>query len=311
MVSAVAPLGCFDRGHYAATTLQKLKRSLQLGPLYFLWQLPRYFLHRRRLRLPVADVAVCLNPLREFRRTAYTSFPLPPGYQDALEQFDAAGLRFTIPPLRLHALVSAWWETRGVPGDVIECGSYRGATGLFLALLGRMHDISQRVLLLDTFTGIPFPSAYDTGRREDEFTLDGDQVGQIRRQAVALGIEERIEIHRGLFADTFQSLARHPRTFVFAHIDANLYQSTKEACRFTIPRMLEGGIVVFDDYNGVCDLGARLAIDEYLTPQAIRPAALAACSAYIRIGPAQSVVSESCRAVVSTDSPSSAPACDG
>ena len=147
-----------------------------------------------------------------------------------------------------------------------------------------MHDLSQRVLLLDTFSGISFRSAYDTGRRDDEFSLEGDQVGRILQQAAVLGVEERIEIHRGLFADTFQSLSQRPVAFAFAHIDANLYQSTKEACHFTIPRVSQGGIVVFDDYNGICDLGARLAIDEYLSAKALRAAALAACSAYIRMG---------------------------
>lgn len=297
MASAAALPRCFDTGHYAAGTVQKLKRSLQLAPTYYLWQLPRYFLHRAQLRLPLADVAACLNPLREFRRTVYTSFPLPPGYDSALAQFDAAGVRFTIPPLRLQALVGAWWEARRVPGVVIECGSYRGATGLFLALLGRMHNLTQKVLLLDTFTGGPELSSYDTGRRPDEFALDGDPVGRIQQQAEMLGVKERIEIHQGLFADTFATLSPRPLAFAFAHIDANLYQSTKEACHFTIPRVSEGGIVVFDDYNGVCDLGARLAIDEYLKAKAVRPIALAACSAYIRVEPNPRVSSKSSRSV--------------
>lgn len=283
MASAALPR-CFDRDHYAATVLQKLKRSLQLAPGYYLWQLPRYFLHRGRLNLPLADVAACFNPLREFRRTVFTSFPLPPGYQSALEQFEAVGIRFTIPPIRLQGVVGSWWVTRAIPGVVIECGSYRGATGLFLALLGRMHGISQKVLLLDTFAGAPRLSCYDTGRQQGEFALNGNPVRQIEQQARLLGIEDRVEIHQGLFADTFARLSGRELAFAFAHIDANLYQSTKEACAFTIPRMLKGGMVVFDDYNGVCDLGARLAIDEHLAPKAIRPSALAACSAYIRIG---------------------------
>jgi hypothetical protein len=274
---------CFDSGHYAATALRKIERSLQLGPKYYLCELPRYFLHRRRLGLRLADGAVLVNPLREFRRTAYAPFPLPPGYGDALEQFAAAGLRFTIPRLRLEALVGAWWEARRISGDAIECGSHRGATGLFLALLGRIHDIEQRVLLLDTFCGAPAHSAYDTGRGVDEFALDGDAVTQIRRQAALLGVEDRIEIHPGLFSDTFPILARRHLGFAFAHIDANLYQSTKEACAFTIPRMLEDGLVVFDDYNAVCDLGARLAIDEYLAGTGRCPSPLATCSAYVRV----------------------------
>lgn len=293
MASAAALSRCFDRGHYAATVVQKLKRSLQLAPSYYLWQLPCYFFHRGQLKLPLADVAACLNPLREFRRKVFTSFPLPPGYQSALEQSEAAGVRFTIPPIRLQGVVGGWWQTREMPGVVIECGSYRGATGLFLALLGRMHGISQKVLLLDTFAGAPGLSSYDTGRQQGEFALNGDPVRQIQQQARLLGIEDRVEIHQGLFAETFASLSQRELAFAFAHIDANLYQSTKEACTFTIPRMVKGGMVVFDDYNGVCDLGARLAIDEHLAPKAIRPSALAACSAYICIGPDQSVSRES------------------
>ncbi|HWG44486.1 MAG TPA: TylF/MycF/NovP-related O-methyltransferase [Gemmataceae bacterium] len=277
---------CFDHGHYAATALQKVERSLQLGPKYFLWELPRYFLHRRRLALPLADLAALVNPLREFRRTTSAPFPPPPGYRDALEQFAAAGMRFTIPRLRLEGLVSAWWEARETPGNVIECGSYRGATGLFLALLGKMHGVEQRVLLLDTFSGAPAYSAYDTGRGADEFVPAGDAVNQVRQQAAVLGVEDRIEIHQGLFADTFRALTPRRLEFSFAHIDANLYQSTKEACAFTIPRMSGGGLVVFDDYNAVCDLGARLAIDENLAGTGTRPTPLATCSAYLRFAPA-------------------------
>jgi O-methyltransferase len=273
---------CFDHGHYAATVLQKVERSLQLGPKYFLWELPRYFFHRRRLGLHLADCSVFVNPLREFRRAAYVPFPSPPGYEDALERFAAAGGRLTIPRLRLKALVGAWWEAREIPGDAIECGSYRGATGLFLALLGELHGVEQRVLLLDTFAGAPTRSPYDTGRRKDEFALDGDPVNQIRQQAIALGVEDRIEIHRGLFTDTFRVLTPRRLAFAFAHIDANLYQSTKEACAFTLPRVLDGGLVVFDDYNAVCDLGARLAIDESLAGTGKRPLPLASCSAYLR-----------------------------
>ncbi len=70
--------------------------------------------------------------------------------------------------------------------------------------------------------------------------------------------------------------------FAFAHIDANLFESTREACAFTLPRVAPGGIVVFDDYNGVCDLGARLAIDLCLGRGAVRPSPLAWCSCYLR-----------------------------
>jgi hypothetical protein len=48
--------------------------------------------------------------------------------------------------------------------------------------------------------------------------------------------------------------------------------------------MNAGGTIVFDDYNGVCDLGARLAIDRSLRNRPERPQPLAASSAFVRVG---------------------------
>ena len=272
----------FDDSHHAATLLRKVGRALQLGPKYYLWDLPRYFAHRRRRRLPLWDPAALTNPLREFRPTCPAPEALPPGYGEALARFAEAGLILTIPRPRLENLLRIWWETRIAAGDVIECGAYRGGTSLFLALLGRLNGIDQKVLLMDTFAGMPPVSVYDLGRTDGEFTPPSDQVDVIRRQAEALAIAERIEIHRGLFNETFPALAARDARFAFVHIDANIYEGTLEACRFAIPRVSPSGAVVFDDYNGVCDLGARLAIDEFFAGRGIKPQPLTASSAWVR-----------------------------
>ena len=52
---------------------------------------------------------------------------------------------------------------------------------------------------------------------------------------------------------------------------------------FAIPRTARGGAVVFDHYNGVCDLGSRLAIDRFCAPAGLRPQPLAGPSAWLRI----------------------------
>jgi hypothetical protein len=271
----------FDDSHHAATLPRKLWRALQLGPKYYLWDLPRYFAHRRRRQLPLWDVAALTNPLREFRPRCPAPAVLPPQYEAALARFAEVGICLTIPRERLGKLLQVWWQTRTVQGDVIECGAYRGATSLLLALLGKLHGIEQKVFLLDTFAGMPAVSAYDLGRQNGEFRPGADQVGLIRRQAESLGVSERIEIHQGLFADTFPALTARDLHFALVHIDANIYQGTLQACQFAIPRIRRGGAAVFDDYNGVCDLGARLAIDEYFAGQGIKPQPLTASSACV------------------------------
>ncbi len=273
----------FDESHHAATFLRKVYRALQLGPKYYLWDLPRYFAHRRDRNLPLCDVAAFTNPLREFRSRSPAGMELPPHYPEALGHLADAGVRLTIPRQRLEALLQVWWSTRTVAGDVIECGAYRGATSLLLALLGRLNGVAQQVHMLDTFAGMPSVSGYDLGRQSGEFRPPPDQVELIRGQAAALGVMERIEVHKGLFAETFAVLLPRRPAFAFVHIDANIYQGTLDACRFTIPYVASGGAVVFDDYNGVCDLGARLAIDEYFAGQGVKPLPLTASSAWVRL----------------------------
>src|SRR5213083_118802 len=87
----------FDESHHAATFLRKVYRALQLGPKYYLWDLPRYFVHRRDRNLPLCDVAAFTNPLREFRPRAPAGKEMPPNYPEALGQLAAAGIRLTIP----------------------------------------------------------------------------------------------------------------------------------------------------------------------------------------------------------------------
>jgi O-methyltransferase len=180
-------------------------------------------------------------------------------------------------------LLGLWWACRIIPGDVIECGSYKGATGLLVALLGRENGLNQNVHLLDTFGGMPAPGLFDGSRSAGEFLPSADQVAILKQQAAGLGVTDRVKIHCGLFGDTFVELKAQKPRFSFAHIDANMYSSTLEACEFVLPRLNKDGAVVFDDYNAVCDLGARLAIDQYFRnrPERLKP--LAGCSAYVSV----------------------------
>src|SRR5262245_42932866 len=137
MVSDDPTRAAFDDSHHAGTALRKVCRALQLGPKYYLWDLPRYFVSRRRRKLPLWDGAALTNPLKEFRPAYRAAADLPPGYREALARLAEAGVRLTMAREKLEALLHVWWQVRATPGAVIECGAYRGATSLLLALLGR------------------------------------------------------------------------------------------------------------------------------------------------------------------------------
>lgn len=267
---------------YANGLPRRLRRAVELGWRYYVWDFPRYCLQRRRAGLNALDLQAALNPMMEFFSRKQRHVGPPAGYDAALGTLQAAGVRLTLPPARIVALLKCWESTREIQGQTIECGSFRGATALLLALLAKLQARSQQVLALDTFAGSPAGGAEDSLRRQAEYPLPADFVAVLRRQAETLGIAETIEIHPGLFSGTFRRLAERNLSFAFAHIDANLYQSTWEACEFVVPRMAPGGAIVFDDYHGPCDLGARLAIDRYLAPRKLRPVRLSGTSAWLR-----------------------------
>lgn len=271
----------FDTTNYASGLREKLRRSFELGPKYYLVDVPRYVNQRRKLGLPVLDVGALWNPIRSFRGAKYVELPLPPRFSDAVAELYAAGVRFDNPPARTEALVSMWWDVHDLKGDVIECGAYRGATSLLLAVLGKLHGVQQKVLMLDTFAGMPPTSAFDLARQSGEFTPPDGWTDVIRRQIDALGVADRVEVHKGFFSETFAGWGARDLELSFAHIDANIYQGTLDACQYVLPRVKPGGVVVFDDYNGLMDLGARLAIDSAV--QGKRPQPLAECSAYLRV----------------------------
>lgn len=273
----------FDTAHYAAGLRERLRRGFELGPRYYLLDLPRYVRQRRALGLPALDLGAFWSPIRSFQNRRYVDLPLPPPFDRALAELRCAGVRFDNRRSRIEALASLWWDVRAVAGDVIECGAYRGATSLLLAVLGKLAGARQRVLMLDTFEGMPSPSSYDAARKPGEFAPPPGWPDAIRRQAERLGVADRVEIHQGLFSASFPAIAARGLAFAFVHIDANIYSGTLEACQFAIPRIAPGGAVAFDDYNGLMDLGARLAIDSYLAEQRWRPRPLAECSAYLRV----------------------------
>jgi len=131
---------------------------------------------------------------------------------------------------RLHVLVSAARMTAHLPGDVAECGVYRGGTAMLL----RDHRAPDKHLyLMDTFGGMP-----DLITDRDLHTA-GDFADTSLAAVHAVVGEHQITYLQGLFAERFAEI--DDRTFSFVHVDADLYQSVAECIEFFVPRMSGGG----------------------------------------------------------------------
>ena len=84
-----------------------------------------------------------------------------------------------------------------------------------------------------------------------------------------LSFIDRIDFHAGCFPDTATGLG--DKRFAFVHVDADIYCSVHDACEFFYPRLVPGGVIVFDDYGFPSCPGARAAVDEFFDGRPEQP----------------------------------------
>lgn len=128
-------------------------------------------------------------------------------------------------------------------GEIWECGVYKGGTANAFAGFGRT------LRLFDTFEGMPEVSEYDNFHKKGDFKVN--KIPNIKGA----------KIYKGFIPDTFKGLEECK--IGFAHVDVDIYQSVLDCCKFIVPRLAKGGIIIFDDYGFRTCKGAKKAVDEF------------------------------------------------
>ena len=164
------------------------------------------------------------------------------------------------------ALFSLARQAAQLPGEFWECGVHQGGSAVLLAEVLRRHRPDGQppcLRLFDTFTGMP-PIDPDHDlyypKRDERAAEELDSLVAVRERLAPYS-DVGIEFHPGLLPETFagQESAR----IALAHIDMDLYRSIQGACEFLYPRLVPGGVLVFDDYGYPSCPGARRAVDEF------------------------------------------------
>lgn len=142
-----------------------------------------------------------------------------------------------------------------IPGDVVECGVYKGGSARLLATIFK----NKQVLLFDSFEGMLEDDAIKTGGHFKGHFNDTD----LDRVKNYLSDKTNCSFHKGWLPSSADFLTTE--NFCLVHLDLDLYQSTKAAIEIFWPRLNVGGHMIFDDYNWHACPGVNLAIEEYFT----------------------------------------------
>ena len=158
-----------------------------------------------------------------------------------------------------------------VPGDIVECGVFKGVGAMYWAKLLAIYapGSRKRVIGFDTFSEFA-NSMLDYEREAAEgFTSEASFVGidpsEIVSKASAAGLDGRLELIVGDVAETALTYAQDNKGFRVSllHLDLDTYSGTKAVLEALYDRVTPGGIIVCDEY-GSPGWGESDAIDEFL-----------------------------------------------
>jgi hypothetical protein len=183
---------------------------------------------------------------------------------------------------KLFALVVAvrYVVDHGIPGDVVECGVWRGGSMQAIARVLAAHGATDRELhLFDTFEGMPPPTEEDIqrgGPTAEELLRTKPRTAWVWAIAdlddVRAGMEqvdypaERVHYHPGLVEETIPGAA--PEQIALLRLDTDWYSSTKHELEHLYDRVPSGGVVIIDDYDYW--EGSRKAVDEFIAATGAR-----------------------------------------
>jgi len=216
---------------------------------------------------------------RSSRRLGYdlvAHHALPPDFSDEDRSIIDAVRPYTMTtPERLVALMAAtrYIIARAIPGDIVECGVWRGGSMMATAQVLRSLGVSNRGLyLFDTFTGMPTPGPEDVDFKgtpaTDVFRKEWcyAPLDSVQRAVHSVGYDPvRIRFVPGQVERTIPEHA--PDQIALLRLDTDWYQSTRHELEHLFPRLSPGGVLIIDDYGHW--RGARQAVDEYLAAQGI------------------------------------------
>jgi len=146
-----------------------------------------------------------------------------------------------------------------VEGDIAELGVHKGASAAHIC--AAFPGVTLHAF--DTFRGIP---------EGMEQKIDNHKAGDFsdtsleKAQETLQGLP--VKFHVGVIPESLAECGCDK--FRFAHVDVDLYASTKAAIEWLWPRMAPGGVIVDDDYGYSRCKGAKLAVDEFVNAMRVQ-----------------------------------------
>ena len=161
-------------------------------------------------------------------------------------------------------------KTINVPGDIVECGVFKGTGQIYWLKLLRIYDeySMKKVVGFDTFQSFPKSILKYEKKQAKKFLKESSYKGvslkDINNKIKKIGLEKRSELVKEDIIKTSSNYVKKNKGFRISllNLDLDTYEGTKAALENFYPLVSKNGIIIFDEY-GKRGWGETDAVDEF------------------------------------------------
>lgn len=171
---------------------------------------------------------------------------------------------------KLCAQYELYKQITGLAGDILETGVFKASTLIRLASFRHFFETaeSRKIYAFDAFGAFPQKKV----SRQEDFAYAagydnnfgcGLSVDEVVTILTAKGLEQNVCCIAGDISDTMPLFfEKNPNVrLAFVHVDVEVYEPTRTILECCWERIVPGGIMALDDFNGTT--GAGKAISEF------------------------------------------------
>lgn len=147
---------------------------------------------------------------------------------------------------RLHTVLWAAKQCTHLEGDFIECGVSQGFLMRAVAEYVKFNELNKRMYLLDTFEGMPMNYVGDAEKKANAHVRENFYLGDYRSVSRAFKDFKNVKLIAGKIPETLSQVPS--KKIAFMSIDLNNAFPEIESMKFFWDRVVEGGIIILDDY---------------------------------------------------------------
>ena len=161
---------------------------------------------------------------------------------------------------RAHVACWAGFKAMGLEGDFVECGVYKGFLSKIVMDYIKFRDSSKNFYLLDTYEGVS--EKYLTKKEREKILFWGyDLCSSYEDVKKTFKDYKNVKIIKGTVPDTLVEV--NSDKIAYLSIDMNCTMPEIAAAEYFWDKLVEGAVVLLDDYGHSGYEEQRFAFDEF------------------------------------------------